>query len=67
MTDIVDPAIRHRMMSSIRGKNTKIEVLVRKGLFVRGFCYRINDKKLPSNPDIVLPKYKAVIFTHGYF
>lgn len=55
------------MMSGIRGKNTKIEVLVRKGLFARGFRYRINDKKLPGKPDIVLSKYKAVIFTHGCF
>lgn len=67
MTDIVDPETRSRMMSGIRGKNTKIEVLVRKGLFARGFRYRINDKKLPGRPDIVLPKYKAVIFTHGCF
>lgn len=67
MTDIVDPETRHRMMSGIRGKNTKIEVLVRKGLFAKGFRYRINDKKLPGKPDIVLPKYKAVIFTHGCF
>ena len=67
MTDIVDPETRHRMMSGIRGKNTKIEVLVRKGLFAKGFRYRINDKNLPGKPDIVLPKYKAVIFTHGCF
>ena len=54
-------------MSRIRSKNTKPEMLVRKFLFAKGFRYRVNDKKLPGKPDIVLPKYKTVIFVHGCF
>ena len=54
-------------MSQIKGKNTKPEIMVRKFLFSKGFRYRIHDKKLPGKPDIVLPKYKAVIFVHGCF
>jgi len=54
-------------MSQIKGKNTKPEILVRKFLFAKGFRYRLHDKKLPGKPDIVLPKYKTVIFVHGCF
>ncbi|MGI9651969.1 very short patch repair endonuclease [Chryseobacterium sp. RLHN22] len=54
-------------MSQIKGKNTKPEILVRKFLFANGFRYRLHDKKLPGKPDIVLRKYKAVIFVHGCF
>lgn len=54
-------------MSQIRGKNTKPEMLVRKFLFSKGFRYRLHVKNLPGKPDIVLPKYKAVIFVHGCF
>ena len=54
-------------MSKIRGKDTKIEVKVRKHLFSQGFRFRKNDKKLAGKPDIVLPKYKTVIFIHGCF
>lgn len=54
-------------MSSVRNKNTKPEILIRKALFKNGFRYRINDKKLPGSPDIVLPKYKTAIFVHGCF
>ncbi len=54
-------------MSRIKGKNTKPEVLLRKELFKRGFRYRIHDKKLIGKPDIVLPKYRTVIFVHGCF
>jgi len=54
-------------MSKISGKDTKTEIFVRKGLFAKGFRYRKNDKSLPGKPDIVLPKYKAIIFTHGCF
>ena len=55
------------MMSKIRSKNTKPEIALRKALFEKGFRYRINDKNLPGKPDIVLPKYKTVIFVHGCF
>ena len=54
-------------MSKIRSKNTKPEVTLRKALFKRGFRYRMNVSRLPGKPDIVLPKYKAVIFLHGCF
>ena len=54
-------------MSKIRSKDTKPELALRKALYARGFRYRVNDKKLPGKPDIVLPKYKTVIFLHGCF
>lgn len=54
-------------MSRIKGKNTKPEEIVRKYLFSKGFRYRINDKRLPGTPDIVLPKYRTVIFVNGCF
>ena len=54
-------------MSCIKGKNTKPEEIVRKYLFSQGFRYRKNVKDLPGKPDIVLPKYKTVIFVHGCF
>ena len=54
-------------MSQIRAKNTKPEMLVRKFLHAQGFRYKLHDKKLPGKPDIVLPKYKTVIFIHGCF
>ncbi len=54
-------------MSRIKGKDTKPEMIVRKFLFSKGFRYRLHDKKLPGKPDIVLPKYKTVIFVHGCF
>ena len=54
-------------MSRIRGKGTKPEVTLRKALFARGFRYRVNVKTLPGKPDIVLPRYKTVIFVHGCF
>ena len=54
-------------MSKISGKNTKPEILVRKFIFSKGFRFRINDKRYPGKPDIVLPKYKSIIFIHGCF
>lgn len=54
-------------MSRIRGKDTSIEVKVRKYLFAKGFRFRKNDKRYPSKPDVVLPKYHTVIFIHGCF
>jgi len=54
-------------MSRIKGKNTKPEILVRKFLFANGFRYRLHVKNLPGKPDIVLPKYKTVIFVNGCF
>ena len=67
MADIMTPEERHLCMSKIRGKDTKIELLVRKYLFSEGFRYRLNEKRLPGRPDIVLPKYRTVIFVNGCF
>lgn len=67
MVDVVDKKTRSRMMSGIRGKNTKPELIIRKGLFARGFRYRLHDRKLPGKPDLVFPRFKAVIFVHGCF
>ena len=67
MTDIYIKAKRSDIMSKISGKETKPEVIVRKFLFANGFRYRKNDKRLPGKPDIVLPKYKTVVFVHGCF
>jgi len=67
MADVHDKATRSYNMSRIKDKNTKPEILVRKFLFANGFRYRINDKKLPGKPDIVLPKYETVIFVNGCF
>lgn len=67
MTDVVDTNTRSRMMSGIRGKDTKPEMLVRRFLHARGFRYLLHDKKLPGSPDIVLSKYHLAIFVHGCF
>ena len=67
MVDIVTAEVRSRMMSGIRGSNTKPELLLRKGLHALGFRFRLHDRSLPGKPDIVLPRYKAVIFAHGCF
>lgn len=67
MTDVHDKATRSYNMSQIKGKDTKPELLVRKFLFSHGFRYRLHDKKLPGKPDIVLPKYRTVIFVNGCF
>ena len=67
MADVHDKATRSYNMSRIRNKDTKPEILVRKFLFANGFRYRLNEKKLPGKPDIVLPKYKTVIFVNGCF
>ena len=54
-------------MSGIKSKNTKPELIIRKALFGNGFRYRLHDKKLPGKPDLVLPKYRTVIFINGCF
>ena len=65
--DVHDKKTRSYNMSLIKGKNTKPEELVSKYLFSQGFRYRKNDVRLPGKPDIVLPKYKTVIFVNGCF
>ena len=67
MTDVHSQETRSYNMSRIKAKDTKPELLVRKYLFCKGFRYRVNVKDLPGKPDIVLPKYKTVIFIHGCF
>ena len=58
---------RHKNMAAIRGKDTKPEMIVRKGLWSRGFRYRLNSPKLPGHPDLVLRKYRTCIFVNGCF
>lgn len=67
MTDRITPEHRSWNMSRIKGKDTKIEVKVRSWLFSKGFRFRKNDRRFPGTPDIVLPKYKTVIFINGCF
>lgn len=65
--DVVDASTRSVMMSGIRGKNTRPEILLRKYLHARGFRFRLHVKDLPGTPDIVLPRYRLCIFVHGCF
>lgn len=67
MADIVAPEIRSRMMSGIRAVDTKPELFLRRGLHARGFRFRLHQRLLPGRPDIVLPRWRAVIFAHGCF
>ena len=67
MSDKLTPEKRSWNMSRIKGKDTKIEVEVRKYLFSKGYRFRKNDKRYPGKPDIVLPKYHVAIFVHGCF
>ncbi|WP_261512734.1 very short patch repair endonuclease [Chryseobacterium paludis] len=67
MPDIFSSEKRSEIMSKISGKETKPEIMVRKYLFAYGFRFRKNDKRFPGKPDIVLPKYKTIIFINGCF
>ena len=67
MADTVSPEVRSRMMAGIRGKDTRPELLIRKGLHAAGFRFRLHAKDLPGHPDIVLPKHRAVILVSGCF
>ena len=67
MSDKLTPEKRSWNMSRIKGKDTKIEVEVRKYLFSKGYRFRKNDKRYPGKPDFVLPKYHVAIFVHGCF
>lgn len=67
MADVHTKEQRSYNMSRIKGKDTKPEMLVRKHLHAKGFRYKLHDKTLPGKPDLVLPKYKTVIFIHGCF
>lgn len=67
MSDLISPEHRSWNMSRIGSKDTKIEIMVRKYLFSKGYRFRKNDKRYPGKPDIVLPKYRIVIFVNGCF
>ena len=65
--DKLSPQQRHANMAAIRSKDTKPEMIVRRGLWKKGFRYRLNDKRLPGHPDLVLRKYSTCIFVNGCF
>jgi DNA mismatch endonuclease, patch repair protein len=67
MTDVVDAETRSRMMSGIKNKNTKPEMLIRQALHRRGFRYRLHSPELPGKPDLVFPRHTAVLLIHGCF
>ncbi|QMV26691.1 DNA mismatch endonuclease Vsr [Brucella sp. BO3] len=67
MADIVSSDVRSRMMAGIRATNTKPELIVRRALHAGGFRYKLHDRSLPGKPDIVFPRYHAVLFIHGCF
>ena len=67
MVDKVSKEVRSYNMSRIQSKDTKPEILVRSYLFSKGLRFRKNDKRYPGSPDIVLPKYKTIVFVHGCF
>ena len=67
ISDIYSKSKRSEIMSKIGGKDTKLEIIIRKYLFSKGFRYKKNDKRYPGKPDIVLPKYQTIIFVHGCF
>ncbi|MBY0558847.1 very short patch repair endonuclease [Hyphomicrobium sp.] len=65
--DVLTPEQRRLNMSRIRGKDTSPEMIIRRALHGRGFRYRLHDKRLPGKPDLVFPKYRAVLLIHGCF
>lgn len=67
MTDVLTPEQRHLNMSRIRGRDTAPELRVRRGLHAKGFRFRLHDRKLPGRPDLVLARYRTVVFVHGCF
>ena len=67
MSDTMTPEQRHKIMSKVHSKNTTPERAVRHALWHHGYRYRLNDRRLPGSPDLVLPKYRAVIFINGCF
>ena len=67
MADVHSKEIRSKNMAAIKAKNTKPEMLVRRFLHANRYRYKLHEKSLPGKPDIVLPKYKTVIFVHGCY
>ncbi len=67
MADVVPPEVRSRMMAGIRSRDTQPEIILRRGLHKEGFRFKLHDRLLPGCPDLVLPKWRAVLFAHGCF
>lgn len=67
MADIVPPSVRSRMMSGIRGKDTKPELIVRRAVYAAGYRYRLHDHRFPGHPDLVIGRIHVAIFVHGCF
>jgi DNA mismatch endonuclease, patch repair protein len=67
MTDVFTPAKRSAIMASVRGQNTKPEILVRKLVHSLGYRFRLHQKQFPGKPDLVLPRHEKIIFIHGCF
>lgn len=67
MADVVTADVRSRMMSGIRSTNTRPEMTLRRGLHAAGFRFRLHDRRLPGKPDLVFPRFGAVLFAHGCF
>lgn len=67
MADVLTPEQRRLNMSRIRGRDTRPEMIIRRGLHALGFRYKLQDRTLPGRPDLVFPRYRAVIFVHGCF
>ncbi|WP_035480829.1 very short patch repair endonuclease [Gallaecimonas xiamenensis] len=67
MTDVLSRQERSRLMSKVKGRHTKPEMIVRKALHARGFRYRLHDRRIFGHPDLLLPKYHAAVFVHGCF
>jgi DNA mismatch endonuclease (patch repair protein) len=65
--DTVAPDIRSKIMASVGQKNTGVEILLRKALHRRGLRYRLHDRSLPGSPDLVFPRFRAVVFVHGCY
>jgi DNA mismatch endonuclease, patch repair protein len=67
LPDVVDATTRSRIMAAIRGKDTRPEMTLRRGLHARGFRFRLHDRRLPGRPDLVFPARRATILVHGCF
>lgn len=67
MSDVLTVEQRRLNMSRIKGRDTKPELLIRRGLHARGFRYRLHERKLPGSPDLVFPRYRVAILIHGCF
>lgn len=67
IADVFSKGKRSAIMAKVKGTDTKPEIIVRKYLFSKGYRYRLHDKRYPGRPDIVIPKYRCIIFIHGCF